>query len=421
MKKKQKISDLFYNNRFLLVFSVIVAVVFWLVVVVELGVEVENTVRNVPVQVDYAMVEENLGLKPYGETEFTVDVTVMGKKYIVESADMLDDLVVKANTSYVNSAGTSTLKLEISSKNTNPAYHIVRYSADEITVYFDYPGDKEFVVVPEFQFDGSPVAEGYHMGEYIFPESDTIRITGPETEVNKIKKVVARADVNGELKQNETVDAELVALADGDETVRNITFSRNSGKIRITIPVYKIVDLPLACAFVNKPSDYVDNPPFTVSISPTSAKIGIPEKKLEGLTEFEILMIDYSQIKDGVNTFVVKASDITGGVVVGETEEFKITVNVHGMTSGKVEAPQNISFVNEPSDATVELVKLDFSEITVIGPSTSVKEMTAENITVTADLSSISADTKGNVTVPVMIKDDDCWSYGEYTAMVSIS
>ena len=127
MKKKQRISDLFYNNRFLLIFSIVVAVVFWLVVVVELGVEVENTVRNVPVQVDYANVEENLGLKPFGETSFTVDVTVMGKKYIVESGDMLDDLVVKANTSYVNSAGTSTLKLEISSKSTNPAYRIIRY------------------------------------------------------------------------------------------------------------------------------------------------------------------------------------------------------------------------------------------------------------------------------------------------------
>ncbi len=421
MKKKQRISNLFYNNRFLLVFSIVVAIMFWLVVVVELGVEVENTVKNVPVQIDYAMVEENLGLKPFGETSFSVDVTVKGKKYIVESADMLDDLVVKANTSYVNSAGNSSLKLEISSKNSNPAYTITRYSADEITIYFDYPGDKEFVVVPEIDFDGNPVAEGYHIGEYIFPESDTIRITGPETEVNRISRVVARADVNGNLKQNETVDAELVALAEGDETVRNVTFSRKSGKIRITMPVYKIAELPVACSFINKPSDYVDNPPFTVSISPASAEIGIPEKKLEGLTEFEICTIDYSEIKSGVNTFTVKASDITGGVIVGDVEEFVVTINVQGMTSDTVEAPQNISFVNEPSDAEVELVKLDFSEMTVIGPFSSVADMNGDNITVTADLSGVSADSEGNIIVPVMIKDDDCWSFGEYTATVLIS
>jgi len=59
--------------------------------------------------------------------------------------------------------------------------------------------------------------------------------------------------------------------------------------------------------------------------------------------------------------------------------------------------------------------------MTVIGPFESLEAMSADNVTVTADLSGISSDTKGNVTVPVMIKDDDCWSYGEYTATVSIS
>ena len=421
MKKKHKISDLFYNNRFLLVFSVLIAVIFWLVVVVELGVEVENTVRNVPVQIDYASVEENLGLKPFGEKNFTVDVTVKGKKYIVESSDMIDDIVVKANTSYVNSAGNSTLKLEIGSKDTNPVYDVVRYSADEVSVYFDYPGDKEFAVTPELEFEGEAVAEGYHIGDYIFPESDTVRVTGPETEVNKITGIVARAKVKGGLKQNETVDAELVAITEANEVLRNITFSRNNGTIRITLPVYKVVDLPLVCGFSNKPSDYVDNYPFTVSVSPSSAEIGIPVQKLEGLTEFEIATIDYSEIKEGLNIFTIPASEVTGCVFVNEIEEFKVTVNVHGMASAKIGAPENISFVNEPSGASAELVKLDFTEMTVIGPIESLEAMNTDSVTVTADLSGVSAETKGNVTVPVMIKDDDCWSYGEYTATVSIS
>ena len=421
MKKKYKISDLFYNNRFLLVFSVLIAVIFWLVVVVELGVEVENTVRNVPVQIDYASVEENLGLKPFGEKNFTVDVTVKGKKYIVESSDMIDDIVVKANTSYVNSAGNSTLKLEISSQNTNPVYDVVRYSADEVSVYFDYPGNKEFAVTPELEFEGEAVAEGYHIGDYIFPESDTVRVTGPETEVSKITGIVARAKVKGGLKQNETVDAELVAITETNEVLRNITFSRNSGTIRITLPVYKIVTLPLVCGFSNKPSDYVDNYPFTVSVSPSTAEIGIPEQKSAGLTEFEISTIDYSDIKEGLNIFTIPASEVTGGVFVNEVEEFKVTVNVHGMASSKISAPENISFVNEPSGASAELVKLDFTEMTVIGPIESLEAMNTDSVTVTADLSGVSPEIKGNVTVPVMIKDDDCWSYGDYTAMVSIS
>ena len=421
MRKRYKISDIFYNNRFLLVFSVLIAVIFWLVVVVELGVEVENTVRNVPVQIDYASVEENLGLKPFGEKSFTVDVTVKGKKYIVESSDMIDDLIVKANTSYVNSAGNSTMKLEISSKNANPAYDVVRYSADDVSVYFDYPGDKEFVVIPELEFDGDAVAEGYHIGDFIFPESNTVRVTGPETEVNKITEIVARAKVKGGLKQNETVDAELVAVTETNEVLRNISFSRKNGSLRITLPVYKVVNLPLSCGFSNKPSNYVDSYPFTVSVSPSSAEIGVPEQKLEGLTEFEISTIDFAEIKEGVNVFTIPVTAVTGGVIVSQIDEFKVTVNVQGMTSSKIGSSENISFVNEPSGSKAELVKLDFSEMTVIGPLESLEAMTAENVTITADLSGISSDTKGNVTVPVTIKDDDCWSYGEYTATVLIS
>ena len=91
-KKKQRISDLFYDNRFLFVFSVVLAVVFWLIVVISLGVEVENTVDKIPVQIDYSKIESDFGLKPYGETSFTVDVTIRGKKYVVESDDVYDDI-----------------------------------------------------------------------------------------------------------------------------------------------------------------------------------------------------------------------------------------------------------------------------------------------------------------------------------------
>lgn len=422
MKKKQRISDLFYDNRFLLAFSIIVAIGFWLVVAVELGVEVEDTKKNIPVQINYDKIEENLGLQPFGETQFTVDVTVSGKKYIVESDDIIDDIIVEANTSYVNAAGTCVLNLEVSSQDARPLYDIVDISADEISVYFDYPGEKELVAVPEITFDGDAVAEGYYMGDYIFPESNTVRVTGPETEVNKISRVVARASVNGELRQNETVDATLVALTEDGETVRNVSFNRQKDVIRITLPVYKVATLSLSCGFVNRPSDYVETPSYTVMINPSVAEIGVPEKKLEGMTSFEITTIDFSELKEGVNTFKVKASDITNAVVVDGNEEFTVTVTLHGMASGKVSAPSDIgSYINQPAGATVELVKLDFSEITVIGPVSSVENISTEDLTFTADLSSIEDGETGNFTVPVTVTDDDCWLYGQYTATVSVS
>ncbi len=420
MKKKQRISDLFYDNRFLLVFSLIVAVLFWLIVAVELGVEVENTIKNVPVTVNYERVEADLGLKPFGEKTFTVDVTVSGKKYVVEDNEIIDDIVVEANTSYVNSAGTSVLNLDVSSKNARPLYDIIDISSDEISVYFDYPGEKEVVAIPQIEFEGDPVSEGYYMDDFIFPESNKIKVTGPETEINKISQVIAKASVEGQLRQNITVDAELTALTANGDTVRNISFNRQAEFIRITIPVYKIAELPLSCGFVNIPSNYVENPPYTITVRPAVAKVGVPEKKLDGISSLGILTIDFSQLKEGVNTFTVKADSITNAVIIDEIDEFAVTVTVDGMSSRTVLAPSTVNFTNIPDGKNAELVKLDFSEITVVGPELSLNELKSDNMTLTADLSDVSAETKGNVTVPVMLTDDDCWSYGEYTATITI-
>lgn len=422
MKKKQRISDLFYDNRFLLVFSVLAAVAFWLVVVVEFGVEVEREIKGVPVSIDYEKIENDLGLKAFGQKTFTVDITVSGKKYIVEADDIVDDFEVKANTSYVNSAGDNYLTLSVESDNS--LYEIVEKSDDEIKVYFDYPGAKEVVVEPEIDFEGEPVAEGYYMGEYLFPESNTVRITGPETEVNKIKKVVARATVDGKLRQNKTVEAELVALNEKGETVSSyITFNKSNNAISLTLPVYKLAKLPLSCEFINRPADYVsdDMLPFIYTVNPSIAEVGVPEKKLESIDSLEIRTIDFSELKDGVNTFKVKASDITNAVVVDGTEEFTVTVTVNGMDSKSIKVNSDISVINAPEDLKYELVKLDFSEITIVGPAGSIDEIKPEDIVLTADLSEISSDDSGSVTVPVTVTDNDIWLYGTYTATLLIS
>ena len=306
-KEKLKISDLFYDNRFLLVFSLLTAVVIWLVVGVVLAPEKTVTVKNVPVTIDYAKIEQSFGLKPFGETQFTVDITITGKRYIVESDKIADDLVVTANTGYVNSVGTYTLHIDVSSNEARPLYDIDSYSLSEIDVYFDYPKEKEFVIEPQIEFSDRIAPDGYYVGDYIFPESNTVKVTGPETQVNKIEKVVARAQASGMLRQSITVDANLAALTKDGETPKYITYNRQSEVVQVTVPIYKIATLPVECSFSGKPSDYVDNVPFDVTISPSSAEFAVPEAKLSDMKSFEIASIDFTKLTEGTNTFTVAA------------------------------------------------------------------------------------------------------------------
>lgn len=423
-KKNQRISDLFYNNRFLLVFSVVVAVATWLVVAVEFA-ETENTIKNVPVQIDYSKIQDNLGgLEPFGETEFFVDVTISGKRHIVESDDVKDDLVVTANTSYVSSVGTYSLNLVVNSASVRPEYDVVGTSTNSIDVYFDYYKEKEFKVEADIEFAAKAVPDGYHMDDYILSNANTVKVSGPETEINKITAVAAKAEHSGNLRQSETVDAILTAVTKDGSTPKYISFNRQSEKIQITLPVYKIVSLPVTCGFSNTPSEYLGNLPFTVSISPATVTFGIPENEVEGKTSMELASkIDFSELRAGVNTFNVKATGggIVGGIVLDETQEFVITVNVDGMAAKTVTAPDNVSFINVPDGLNTGTSSLNFSEMTLVGPQEKLDLISTDSITLVADFSDIDENASEVVTVPVRVSDNSCWSYGFYTATVTIS
>lgn len=427
-KKKQRISDLFYDNRFLLVFSLLLAIGFWLIVVVEYGVEVEDK-KTVSVVVDYEKVKDDFGLVPFGNSEdYKVDVTVSGKKYILDADDFLDEIEVKADVSYVTASGQNTLKLIASTKDENALFDIVGLSQDEITVYFDYPGEKECVIEPDITYDESGVPEGYCIGQFIFSETDTVTVSGPESTVNRVSRVVARAKIDGNFRENKTIEADLIALTAEGETVSNVSFIINSVKkdvIRITLPLLKIAVLSPQCRFTNAPSDYVDNFPFEVTISPGTVTVGMPEKLLESKTAFKVAEIDFSEIEVGENIVYSDGSEADYAEIIDGTREFLIEINTVGVISKTIRiqsetAAQNISFINAPEGMNAELNKLDFSSMEFIGPENSLSKLNSGNIALVADLSEVPEDYKGDVTVDVTFTSNDCWVYGKYTATVTI-
>ena len=90
--------SLLYNNKFVLLLSVILAFGIWIWVSIEKSPEVEVTISSVPVKIDMDnSVPAQLNLQIFGDNNYTVDVTVKGKKFIV-SALTADDFSVVAQT-----------------------------------------------------------------------------------------------------------------------------------------------------------------------------------------------------------------------------------------------------------------------------------------------------------------------------------
>ena len=90
---------LFYNNRYLAVFSFIAAFIIWIVVVMEFSPETTYKIQDVPVVITLEnTTAEKLDLQPFTEKEYTVDVTVKGKRYSITQRDISpEDITVTAN------------------------------------------------------------------------------------------------------------------------------------------------------------------------------------------------------------------------------------------------------------------------------------------------------------------------------------
>lgn len=421
-RKNQRISDLFYNNRFLLVFSVVVAVIAWLVVAVEFSPEIETVVKGVPIEYDYKQ-PEKFGLTPFGEYEKSINVTIKGKRIVVDSDSIKDQIVVKAQTSYVTGVGTYSLRLDVSTKNNTADFEIIAAQTDEVIVYFDYYTEKEFVVDVDIDISKEYLSTDYYVPEkedYIFPETNTVKISGPASEINKIGKVVAKGEIDKKLDKSITVDAVAEIVTTDGNPLQYTTVP--TGRIPVTIPVYKIVDLQTKCSFVNTPSNYIDSLPFSVTVTPSTVNVGIPESKLDGTNSLEIASIDFSKLHSGENTFEISSDEISGCVFLDGTQKFTVVVDTGEMKALAVDASESsVTMSGKPEDMAAQLVSIDFSKVTLIGPASSIEQIDASSLVITADLSDVEPEHKGEVKVPARVTTNDCWSFGEYFVTLYIS
>ena len=146
--KKGKIETLFYNDKIVLAISFIIALLIWLLVVINYSPETTRTIQGVKVNID-TTVPSQFGLEVFGEKDFTVDVTVKGKKYIISPASLsADDIIVTAQTANVDSAGKRTLQLKAESASGATNYSISLNSQKTIEVFFDTESTVQMVVEP---------------------------------------------------------------------------------------------------------------------------------------------------------------------------------------------------------------------------------------------------------------------------------
>lgn len=420
-KKKLNLKNLIYDNRFVLVLSVVAAIIIWMVVAIQASPEDDRVIKDVPVKIEISNTVSNLGLQMFGNTEFTVDVKVHGKRYeVAESVLTKDDITVVAKTNYVDSTGSQTLKLEVSPTDPEKAnYEILSMSQDTVNVYFDYYKEGEYTLSPDiiYDYDGSSyVADGFTDDTPVL-SANTVKLSGPATEMNKIQKVVARVTLKKPLSATATLETEILPLSEYGGKLQYITVNDGIADITMTLFVYQQAELPTTVTFKNAPASYVSSPP-EFKCSPAKVKVLMDAATLSSLNELSVADIDFYQLKAGENKITVDLTKLTGvKKVIGGDNMLTVTINMKGVTdkTSVVEAA-NISFINVPDGYKAVVTQSEIKSVEVVGPKSSLDKITAEQLFAEVDLSNVDPSaTHGTALARAYVKGSmNCWVHNRY-------
>ncbi len=417
MKNKIKFNDLFYNDKFVLVFSFLIAVGVWLAVVINVGEETSRVIKDVKVHIDTA-IPSQFGLEVFGNTDYTVDVTVSGKKYQISNAALsADDILVTAQTNNVDSAGIRTLQLKAEDLRGRTSYKISATSLKTIDVYFDTSKTVQLVIEPELIADGFEVVDdGYTCGELNLSES-SVSVTGPSAEINRINKVTASLKLDAPLSANKSAKAS-VHLSDenGKSDFKYISLSLD--EVVLTIPVFKVKEVETSVTFKNAPDNYVVNP-LSFNVSPEKDLFNISVDDYEKTNVYSIGTVDFKNLSPTNHVFSFNAEDL-GTAKGGETETYTVNVDVTGIEQ------EYFTIDAEKYKITEGQVKYNVSElnksVVIVGAPKNLSSITEDMITVAVDLSDLDLTGGQTVTVPAVVtvkSDTGCWVYGTYSVDVS--
>lgn len=422
-KSKFSLSDIIRNNRILMIVSLLISFGLWIWVSIEKSPIVQTVISDVPINLDLTgSVPEQLGFQIFGDTNFKVDVTVSGKKYIVSSLDK-DDITVTAVTNYVDSAGEKTLQLKYELADGAEEFDIVGLSKSYIEVYFDTPKQVELPLQPEFTNDiTSLIPDNCILGDIIFSRQ-SVTVSGPAAEINRISKAIAKATISEKLEKNTTLIPEITLVTEDNTSLIYSSIDGESNDITMLIPIYEIVTLPASVTFKNAPASFVSNP-LDYSVYPSTVTVAVPIDVASSLESISVATVDFTDITGGLNTFTFSSSEIDDVIPTDATaSKFRVTVNASGMSTKTVTvSASDAKIINADTNYDVQNIDNRNITFTVIGDEDTVKNIDSEDITITADLQGIAIDenTK-SVTAIAKTTSGKCWVCGKNDIRLSVT
>lgn len=248
--------------------------------------------------------------------------------------------------------------------------------------------------------------DGYVVGS-MTASPKTVDISGPESSIAKISKVVAKVDVS-EMAADASVQAQLIYYDAADNLIDRTLLTSNCDKngVSVTVDIWKTKELTLKfdTSGIQAAAGYV----FTgIEVEPQAVEVAGDPDVLRGMTELAIdkKALEKSEMTESEEVIVDIKAYLPEGVSLADADGASVVVRIILEKAGTktLRLPTgSITVVNASEELQLTYEGLEV-ELTFSGSKENLEKLTSETIIASIDLKECTEE--GAYTVPVKITE----------------
>lgn len=400
------------NNLWPKIICVLAAVLVWFYVSGDKSINYEKEFYSIPVSFDSleTVINRNMGIVSGADS--VVNVTVSGTRSDVNRIKV-DDLRASCDLSEVTEPGQYSIPILCDSPGGTAVISVI---PSTVTVYVDESIEKS-VPVEARLVKGGTVNLNYRIDK-LEPAVDTVTITGPKEEIDKIEKAVVDVSLDTAIEQS-TKWMGNVYLVDRDgHRYSNHYIGIDRESINITVHVNKYESVPITVKYKNDDAGELG---YDVIVTPGNVEIKGSKSIVEAVETVYTKPVDISNIR-GITAFSV-GLDLPEGVELTDDQSSSVTVSITPNDSKNTIVTPNIVMINVPKGCTA-VPKVPSLTVEFYGITESLSKLSPENVYAVADLSGCDGQGDYKVALEVYypeIKGIRLYDDVTYTAEITIS
>lgn len=415
-----RVGKLFYNNKFAAVFAVLASFITWAIVATNDNDIVPVAISDIPVKVELSENAKQDGLRIFSGHNITASVEITGNRVIVGQVTK-DDIQITAPqaASTIMSPGNYTLELSAKKVGVLQDYSIVSgVNPSVVTVMVDRYREAEFEIEPDIDFTSKP---GYFVGSTVL-SSPKVTLSGPETEISKIKKVAVKSSVPGEISSTVHLKLPIIMYDAYGQAISSETITASVSEVEATIPILMQKEVEISPNFSNAPESidfkkgaYKD----MVRVSPSKITVAGPDYIVSDLKTIELDSIDVTGISADKNKFTLPINLPPNCKSLNNIYSADVTVNMSGFREKNLQI-KDFEFLNLPAGKNAEVYNGEIN-VSVLAPVSKINLIKPSDIVASVDCGGL--DSAGSSELPVNLKivnRGDAWIYGKYYVNVNI-